>query len=138
VKKLLSPGSCRSYSETNAVFSFDELQRVKKLLSPGSCRSFLETNAEFSFDELQRVKKLLSPGSCRSFLETNTVFSFDIGTDNSLGKRATSSMHRFELCSRSESNILSMSFCFKTSDSKHAGVFISSGPDRGLQPLAGL
>ena len=35
----------------------------------------------------------LSISARRSCLETNAVFSFDTGTDNSLGKRATSSIY---------------------------------------------
>jgi tRNA dimethylallyltransferase len=38
--------------------------------------------------------------------DSRQVFrGFDIGTDNSLGTRATSSMHRFGLCSSIVSNI---------------------------------
>ena len=54
------------------------------------------TEATYSF-----IHQLMPISARRSCLETNAVFSFDTGTDNSLGKRATSSMHAFELCSSS-------------------------------------
>ena len=44
------------------------------------------TEATYSF-----IHQLMPISARRSCLETNAVFSFDTGTDNSLGKRATSS-----------------------------------------------
>ena len=39
------------------------------------------------------IHQLMPISARRSCLETNAVFSFDTGTDNSLGKRATSSIY---------------------------------------------